>query len=287
MACLVVDDYPPARQSMIDLLSAMGCASVSAWPTERTLALLAAGDGSAQEHDLLVHRLVAARHERWRTDRHLLAAGHALPGVIVVVSAGDPDALLRQEKHSTRRGRCRAEAPVPRRAARKLCRGRQVPATSRRRATPRRSLARAVLEGMRSCWSRTTTSTNRLPVSCSSGWGAQVDVAVNGRQAIEQLAAEGQNHYAVVLMDIEMPVMDGHEATRRLRADGRYADLPIIAMTAHVVGHGMPGEVEPWLYGVHCQTLRAGRSARPCCSVTAEPAGPVRPAGPGWQTDGR
>ncbi len=76
-------------------------------------------------------------------------------------------------------------------------------------------------------------------------WGARVDVAVNGQQAIDQLGAQVPNHYAAVLMDIEMPVMDGHEATRRLRADGRYADLPIIAMTAHVVGHGVPGELEP------------------------------------------
>lgn len=40
-------------------------------------------------------------------------------------------------------------------------------------------------------------------------------------------------YYAVVLMDLEMPVMNGHEATLRLRADSRFRDLPIIAMTAH------------------------------------------------------
>ena len=71
------------------------------------------------------------------------------------------------------------------------------------------------------------------------GWGACVDIAGNGRVALDLLAAEGAGHYAVVLMDLEMPVMDGREATRRLRDEGRFQDLPIIAMTAHVAGHGM------------------------------------------------
>lgn len=44
------------------------------------------------------------------------------------------------------------------------------------------------------------------------------------------------DHYALVLMDIEMPVMDGREAIRRLRDDKRFADLPIIVMTAYVQG---------------------------------------------------
>jgi two-component system sensor histidine kinase/response regulator len=71
------------------------------------------------------------------------------------------------------------------------------------------------------------------------GWGASVDVAANGRIALDLLSAEGPDHYAVVLMDLEMPVMDGREATRRLREDERFHDLPIIAMTAHVAGQGM------------------------------------------------
>jgi PAS domain S-box-containing protein len=62
--------------------------------------------------------------------------------------------------------------------------------------------------------------------------GFLVDLAGNGREAIEK-ARSGQ--YDAVLMDIQMPVMDGLEATRELRRDGQFADLPIIAMTAHAM----------------------------------------------------
>jgi two-component system, sensor histidine kinase and response regulator len=59
-----------------------------------------------------------------------------------------------------------------------------------------------------------------------------VDVAENGEQAIRLIE---KNDYDVVLMDMQMPVMDGVAATRILRSDRRYQDLPIIAMTANAL----------------------------------------------------
>ncbi|WP_269532982.1 7TM diverse intracellular signaling domain-containing protein [Chitinimonas sp. BJYL2] len=61
------------------------------------------------------------------------------------------------------------------------------------------------------------------------------DVAANGEEALALLAAHAADHYCLVLMDMQMPLMDGFAATAAIRANPRYAGLPIIALTAHAL----------------------------------------------------
>ena len=68
--------------------------------------------------------------------------------------------------------------------------------------------------------------------------GFAVDVAADGRQALDRIAATtqpGAMPYDLVLMDMQMPVLDGVGATRLLRQDARHAGLPILAMTANAM----------------------------------------------------
>ena len=71
-----------------------------------------------------------------------------------------------------------------------------------------------------------------------TGRNAHVDVAGNGKKALEILldTKKGKTPpYDLVLMDLQMPVMDGIEATEKIRADSAFGNLPIIAMTAHAM----------------------------------------------------
>jgi len=62
--------------------------------------------------------------------------------------------------------------------------------------------------------------------------GYQVVIAVDGQQAVAMAQSEAP---ALILMDMSLPVLDGWEATRQIKADDRTKKIPVIALTAHAM----------------------------------------------------
>jgi len=117
--------------------------------------------------------------------------------------------------------------------------------------------------------------------------GAEVLLAANGREAV--LAVAGEGPFDAVLMDVQMPVLDGFEATRQIRQRLRQAALPILAMTANALDSdreqclaaGMNDHVgKPFVPAMLVDTIL--RHARPERGAAAEPpmAAPAAAAEP-------
>jgi len=90
-------------------------------------------------------------------------------------------------------------------------------------------------EGVRVLLVEDNELNREIAVELLESEGFVVEQAVNGADAIEKLERSEPGYYRVVLMDIQMPVLNGYEATRQIRSMGRrdVAAIPIIAMTAN------------------------------------------------------
>ena len=144
----------------------------------------------------------------------------------------------------------------------------------------------ALLRGMRILLAEDNEINQQIAVELLEGAGAAVHVANNGREAMDILEKGPQPPpFDAVLMDLQMPEMDGYQATAKLRADPRLAKLPIIAMTAHAtieerqrcLAAGMNDHIaKPIDPGLLFETV--GRFYKPANPVFAEssPAGEAK-----------
>ncbi len=92
------------------------------------------------------------------------------------------------------------------------------------------------LSGLRVLLAEDNKINQQIAVELLQQAGASVKVAHNGREAVETLAASGEEAPVdVVLMDLQMPEVDGYQATATIRSIPRFTELPIIALTAHAL----------------------------------------------------
>lgn len=99
---------------------------------------------------------------------------------------------------------------------------------------PREAVQMPALKGCRVLMVEDNPVNMLIAVAMLEQWGAEVSQASDGRQAVEAVhaAASMGRPFDAVLMDVQMPVMGGHEATRELRQRFDARELPIIALTA-------------------------------------------------------
>ena len=233
---MVIDDNPAARQIFLDMLGAFS--------------LTATGAGSGQEGLALMHRaavpynliLVDAHmpgmdgFETAQAIRQLPAGSDAGPGPapgrtkIVLVCSGDTQAIRSRAEKMALDGilvKPASYSGLFNALVNAFGRAMGTKLVSRKEVTAK-TLPREIL-GARILLVEDHDINQQVAREILEGAGFWVDVAGNGEQGLSQAVSFP---FDLVLMDLEMPVMDGYGATRKIRGHKSREELPIIAMTA-------------------------------------------------------
>ena len=221
LRALIVDDDPASRRAMESTLGGWSLRPHAAPDGPTALGLLAEAAAAGRRYGLVVLQGPAAVDDGGvlaiRVRREGLAEGIVLsigPEAVAV-----PEGL--DEIAATVDRPCSPPALLEAITKARVL-GRDTPAFPRTQHRARRSLHILLAED--------TAANQRLATALLRRRGHRVDLAVNGREAVE---LAGRHRYDLVLMDVQMPVMDGLQATAAIRRLGRGAEVPIVALTAH------------------------------------------------------
>ncbi|HEY0845510.1 MAG TPA: response regulator [Noviherbaspirillum sp.] len=226
---LVVDDNPAAREILTNIVDGFGL-QVKAVSNAADALIAIRNADAVSPYDLVLADLGMPDMNGVELARAIRQAGlEHLPKVILVTAFGRDDVMRQAE-----------DAPIAAILFKPIDQSLlhdtfvnvlATDATPRRDTRAQRLLPR--FDGCRVLLVEDNEVNQQIAREMLTATGLQVDVAANGRIALEKLFAGEPDTYDLVLMDIQMPEMGGHAATRRIRMEERFMDLPIVAMTAH------------------------------------------------------
>jgi PAS domain S-box-containing protein len=230
MRCLLVEDSVSARIIFTTLLHELGVeVDVASNSFVASARLAGAEIDPSRSYDfvLLDWHLPGVDGVSFLEDRRL--AGHATPPVIMATAHGLEGLNVEIERRAPGQVLGTLSKPVSGRNLEQLLRRLAAGATpGRQDGVEFRS---AALSGARVLLVEDNVLNQEVASALLEQHGIEVEIAGDGAEALQRLVA---GRYDAVLMDCQMPVMDGYEATRAIRGMDGFADLPVIAMTASV-----------------------------------------------------
>ena len=229
---LVVDDNPAARQILTEQLIGLGLRADEAVSGQAGVDALQQADAADPYQVVLMDWQMPGMDgvETTRRITHEMALTHQ-PSVVMVTAYGADEA---RGAGGSAGASAFLDKPVSQSRLWDTLVGILRPPTQRADAGASPLDHHGALPGVRVLLVEDNEINQQIARELLQAMGVQVTLASDGKQALELLqAAPEPLPWSVVLMDLQMPVMDGHQATRLLRAQKRFAKLPIVALTAH------------------------------------------------------
>ncbi len=235
---LVVDDNASARELLVDMIGLLGLAPDSAADGSAALQKVAAAEAAGMPYDLVLLDWKMPGMDGVECAQRLRAlarAGGRAPTVMMLTAFTRDEVLLKLAQQQVPVAALLTKPVTPSSLFDACCQalGQAAAVTTR---TQRRQGAlvenRSSLAGARLLLVEDNEINRELALELLAGEGISVAVAGDGQQALQMLA---QEPFDAVLMDCQMPVMDGFAATRALRQQPQWRDLPVIAMTANAM----------------------------------------------------
>jgi two-component system sensor histidine kinase/response regulator len=232
---LVVDDNASAREILAAMAQNFGLSVDLASNGRQALDLLAQAEKDAVPYRLVLMDWKMPVMDGVQTMRQLQDLGK-VPSVIMVTAYGREDALSAAQQQGVSLGTVLTKPVTASTLLEAIAQALHIGGTAETRAHEKadtHSQAMAQLAGAQVLLVEDNDMNQELAMELLGNAGMQVMLANHGQEALDLLA---QGHaFDGVLMDCQMPVMDGYTATREIRKNPAFKDLPIIAMTANAM----------------------------------------------------